>query len=294
MQKEVSEYLDYLQKQRNYSLFTINNYKHDLALYQTFLEEELIDYKEIDYTLIHGLFHFLDKRHLSNTSVARITSSIRGFYRYLVNKKVLEANPFLLVSTPSKEKKLPKFLYENEINALLGVDDTTTLGKRDHLIVLILYATGLRVSELVNIKLQDIDLIAMNIKVLGKGNKERYVYFQEKVKKELLHYLKSVRIFLDKKKSDYLFLNKNGGNLSTSGVRLILNKLINKASLQFKISPHVLRHTFATHLLNNGCDITSVQTLLGHTSLKATQIYTHVTNEHLKEIYQHTHPRSLK
>ena len=172
MQKEVSEYLEYLQKQRNYSLFTINNYKHDLALYQTFLEEELIDYKEIDYPLIHGLFHFLDKRHLSNTSVARITSSIRGFYRYLVNKKVLE---------PSKEKKLPKFLYENEINALLGVDDTTTLGKRDHLIVLILYATGLRVSELVNIKLQDIDLIAMNIKVLGKGNKERYVYFQEKV-----------------------------------------------------------------------------------------------------------------
>ena len=293
MEKEINKYLDYLRKQKNYSENTVQSYNEDLNLFLSYLNKELIDYKKIDYSLLRGFFHELDDRKLSNTTISRIISSLRMFYRYLVLEKRIENNPFLLVKSPKKEKKLPKFLYPNEIEALLSINDDTPLGVRNHTIILLLYSTGIRVSELVNIKLCDLDFSSFCIKILGKGNKERYVYFLENTKKQLLDYIKSARIKLVKKNNPYLFLNNNGEKLTTTGIRYILDKMITNASLKIKISPHVIRHTFATHLLNNGCDITSVQLLLGHESLKATQIYTHVTNEHLKEVYLNTHPRSI-
>ena len=200
--------------------------------------------------------------------------------------------PFILIKTPKKEKRLPRFFYYNELEELFKVPDLKTpLGQRDRLLLEVLYATGVRVSELVNMKITDI--YRNTVKVFGKGSKERVVYLGEYALKILEIYLKDGYLKLNKKGSLYLFLNNNGGKLTRRGVSYLLDKIIVKTSVNKKISPHMLRHSFATHLLNEGCDILSVQELLGHESLSATSIYTHVTTDRLKEVYFKAHPRAL-
>lgn len=291
--KYLSEYLEYLKYQKNYSDETIHSYSIDIEEFLDYINSECINICEVGYDVVKAWLIHLDEKKNKSTTVSRKISSLRGFYKYLINNKVMDSNPFSLVSLPKKERHLPRFFYYNELEEMFQVPKlNTALGQRDRLLLEMLYATGVRVSELVNIKVSDIN--GEEIKVLGKGNKERIVEFGDYAESILELYLNEGYKSLNVKKSEYLFLNNRGGKLTTRGVRYILDNIINKTTIDKKISPHMLRHTFATHLLNEGCDLLTVQELLGHESLTATSIYTHITNDRLKEVYFKCHPRAKK
>lgn len=291
--KYLSEYLEYLKYQKNYSDETIHSYSIDIEEFLDYINSECINICEVGYDIVKAWLINLDEKKNKSTTVSRKISSLRGFYKYLINNKVIDSNPFSLVSLPKKERHLPRFFYYNELEEMFQVPKlNTALGQRDRLLLEMLYATGVRVSELVNIKVSDIN--GEEIKVLGKGNKERIVEFGDYAESILELYLNEGYKSLNVKKSEYLFLNNRGGKLTTRGVRYILDNIINKTTIDKKISPHMLRHTFATHLLNEGCDLLTVQELLGHESLTATSIYTHITNDRLKEVYFKCHPRAKK
>lgn len=291
--KYLSEYLEYLKYQKNYSDETIHSYSIDIEEFLDYINSECINICEVGYDVVKAWLIHLDEKKNKSTTVSRKISSLRGFYKYLINNKVIDSNPFSLVSLPKKERHLPRFFYYNELEEMFQVSKlNTALGQRDRLLLEMLYATGVRVSELVNIKVSDIN--GEEIKVLGKGNKERIVEFGDYAESILELYLNEGYKSLNVKKSEYLFLNNRGGKLTTRGVRYILDNIINKTTIDKKISPHMLRHTFATHLLNEGCDLLTVQELLGHESLTATSIYTHITNDRLKEVYFKCHPRAKK
>lgn len=289
----LNDYLKYLEYQKNYSKETIHSYNIDLEEYIDYLKKEGIDPLEMEYSLVRNYLIHLNEEGNKNSTIARKISSLRSFYKYLLNQNIIKNNPFSLVSLPKKERKLPRFFYYNELEELFQVPKLNTpLGQRDRLILEMLYATGVRVSELINIKVEDIN--NYEIRVLGKGSKERIVRFGDYAESILDLYLKEGYKKLNTKNSKYLFLNSNGDVLTTRGIRYILDKIIEKTPIDKKISPHMLRHSFATHLLNEGCDILTVQELLGHESLTATSIYTHVTNDRLKEVYFKCHPRAKK
>lgn len=294
--KDVDDFLDYLKYQRTYSDYTITSYLNDLEQYLTYLDKERLDYKEIKYSDIRFFLMYLkEEEKEKSSSISRKLSAIRGFYNYLINKEKIYNNPFNLVSGPKKEKKLPRYFEYNELEELFKVPDITLpFGQRDSLILELLYATGVRVGELVSIKVSDINKYDRTIKILGKGNKERIVAYGEYAQEILDIYLNDGRCELNKKNSDYLFLNHLGGNLTERGVRYILNNIIKQTSLNKNISPHMIRHSFATHLLNEGCDLLTVQQLLGHSSISATQVYTHVSTDRLKEVYFNSFPRAKR
>lgn len=291
----MEEYLKYLRYQKNYSTKTLDSYENDIVEYLEYLEREGLSLLKVEYQDLRFFLVYLHDKNDKNVTISRKISSLRSFYRYLLNHSYISVNPFSFVVLPKKEKKLPKFFYSNELDDLFSVPDLSTpLGIRNRLILELLYASGVRVSELVSIKLEDIDFSNQTFLVLGKGNKERIARYGDYASSILDLYLKEAYPILNKKKSNYLFLNDHGRNLTTRGVRYILDSIIKKTSLEKKISPHMLRHSFATHLLNEGCDLLSVQELLGHESLSATAIYTHVTNDRLKDVYYRTHPRAKK
>ena len=291
--KYLEEYLKYLKYQKNYSQETIDSYEEDLVEFFDFLGREDIDVLKVEYENVRFYLMGIDEKKNKATTISRKLSSLRGFYKYLVNKEYINNNPFTLIKTPRKEKKLPRFFYYNELEEMFdSIDISNALGQRNRLILEVLYASGVRVSELVNIKVKDIN--DEEIKVLGKGNKERITRIGDYAREVLDLYLSDGYKELNKKNSEYLFLNKDGGQLTTRGVRYILDQVIKNTNVNKKISPHMLRHSFATHLLNEGCDILSVQELLGHESLTATAIYTHVTTDRLKDVYFRTHPRAKK
>ena len=294
MKKEICEYLDYLKYEKNYSLYTIENYNSDILEYMDYLNREGLNYKKVVYSdLRFYLMYLKDEKEDNNSSIDRKLSSLRGFYKYLANEGYIKSNPFALVSGLKKQKKLPRFFEYNELEELFLVPDRyDSLGQRDLLLLELLYATGIRVGELVKIKVNDIDLGRRNILILGKGNKERYVTYGDYCYEALTLYLNDGYNRLNINNSEYLFLNKNGGILTERGVRYILDQVIKKTSINKKISPHMIRHSFATHLLNEGCDLITVQKLLGHESIKATQVYTHVTTDRLKEVYYNSFPRA--
>lgn len=294
--KIVDDYLDYLCYEKNYSNNTIINYNDDICEYLDYIDSEGLDFRNILYSDIRFYLMYLkDTKKDNNSSIDRKLSAIRGFYKYLANNKVVKNNVFSLVSGPKKSKRLPRFFEYNELEELFDACDLgTSLGQRDRLLLEMLYATGVRVSELVNIKVSDIDEDGHSILVLGKGNKERYVTYGDYCSEILDLYLSDGYLKLNTNKSCYLFLNNNGGNLTDRGVRYILDRIIKHTSIQKNISPHMIRHSFATHLLNEGADLLSVQKLLGHESIKATQIYTHVTTDRLKEVYFRSFPRAKK
>ncbi len=290
--KYKEEFIKYLTYQKKYSPKTIESYETDILEYISFLNENEKDLLKVKYQDISMYIKELSKKNDKATTLSRKLSALRSFYKYLINNNYTSNNPFILIKTPKKEKRLPRFFYYNELEELFKVPDLKTpLGQRDRLLLEVLYATGVRVSELVNMKITDI--YRNTVKVFGKGSKERVVYLGEYALKILEIYLKDGYLKLNKKGSLYLFLNNNGGRLTRRGVSYLLDKIIVKTSVNKKISPHMLRHSFATHLLNEGCDILSVQELLGHESLSATSIYTHVTTDRLKEVYFKAHPRAL-
>lgn len=297
MQKElirnIESFTNYLQKEKRYAENTVVSYHTDLEEYQKYLTDRELNYKEITKEEIRNYLKYLDELHFSKNTISRNLSTLRHFYAYLLRNKKIKSNPFKGIKNPKKDKKLPNFLQPDEIQKIFDTMNTDTpLEIRNRLIVELLYATGLRVSELTNIKLNAIDKANKEIKVLGKGSKERIVYYGDYAQKYLELYLEEARpILLNHKPNEYLFLNNNGGRLTSRSVENIIDKVVMEASLKHNISPHVLRHTFATDLLNNGADLKSVQELLGHSSLSTTQIYTHVTSERLRSVYLKTFPR---
>ncbi len=291
--KYLEEYLKYLKYQKNYSQETIDSYEEDLVEFLDFLKKENIDLLDVKYDDVRFFLMELNDKKNKASTISRKLSSLRGFYKFLINRDYIKNNPFTLIKTPRKEKKLPRFFYYNELEEMFNsIDISDALGQRNRLILEVLYASGVRVSELVNIKLKDIN--DEEIKVLGKGNKERITRIGDYAREILDLYLSDGYKELNKNNSEYLFLNKNGNKLTTRGIRYILDEIIKNTNVKKKISPHMLRHSFATHLLNEGCDILSVQELLGHESLTATAIYTHVTTDRLKDVYFKTHPRARK
>lgn len=296
MIKELQEYCDYLKYQKNYSEYTIENYCSDIIQYLDYLDSEEINFKKVEYSdLRFYLMYLKEKKRENNSSIDRKLSALRGFYKFLATEKITDNNAFSLVTGLKKEKKLPRYFEYNELEELFKVPDLrTALGQRDRLILEMLYATGLRVGELVSVKVGDIDLGSRVILVVGKGNKERRVTYGDYCHDALKLYLSDGYLKLNKNVSDYLFLNNNGEVITERGIRYVLDQVIKKTSLNKSISPHVLRHSFATHLLNEGCDLLTVQKLLGHESISATQIYTHVTTERLKEVYYNSFPRAIK
>lgn len=293
MNKIINEFNNYLTNERNYSSFTVTNYDKDILSFNNYLKDKNIDFLNIDKDIIRKYLIYLDTLKLKNSSISRHISSLRTFYNFLKERNYIKSNVFLLIKSPKKEKKLPTFIYYNELEELFNsFNISDILDIRNKLIFELLYATGVRVSELVNIKLEDINKSEMTIKVLGKGNKERICFYGEYALDALNLYLNESRPkLLRNKTSDYLLINHIGGKLTDRGVRDIVKRVIKLTSIKSNVSPHTLRHTFATHLLNEGADLKTVQELLGHVSLSTTSIYTHVSNERLREVYLKSHPR---
>ncbi|MHA6251306.1 tyrosine recombinase XerC [Oceanobacillus sp. CAU 1775] len=291
-------FVEYLQIEKNASPYTIQFYQKDLETFFQFLESESVEkLKDVDHQLIRLYLTKMYDRKLSRKSVSRKISTIRSFYRFLEREDETYTNPFVHIHFPKAEKKIPGFLYKEELEKLFDVNDLTDpLGQRDQALLEILYGTGIRVSECQGLRLGDIDFSIGTIFVKGKGRKERYVPFGSYAEVALERYInEGRRTLLEKSKDsskDVLFLNARGGPLTTRGIRHVLNKIVERAALTIHLHPHKLRHTFATNLLNEGADLRTVQELLGHESLSSTQIYTHVTKDHLRDVYMKTHPRA--
>ena len=285
MKERINEFKSYLMYEKMFSSNTVNSYVRDLEEFNSFLESEYI--KHVTYKDIRSyLAHMYNKKYSSRT-ISRKLSAIRSFYKYEVNKGVIRDNPCLLISNPKVEKKLPNYLSYNEIETMLEVPDTFKNNSlRDKLIIEILYSTGIRVSELVNIKVKDIDFYNNQILILGKGNKERYVIFGNTLKDMLKEYISI------KSDSEYLITNKYNKKMSTRSIEEIVKKIVKIDGIKNKVTPHTIRHTFATHMLNEGADLRVVQELLGHENLKTTEVYTHVSNERLRSVYLSSHPRA--
>ncbi|MBF0478623.1 MAG: tyrosine recombinase XerC [Candidatus Omnitrophica bacterium] len=286
MNRFVDKFISYLQVEKNYSPHTVLNYRIDLVEFFGFIGEVAVD--NVDYLLLRKYLAHLRTLNFKSRSLSRKLSSLRSFFRFLEREGLVKSNPASLLMSPKKEKLLPKFLSEEDMTKFIesapiaAIDD-----KRDRAILEVLYGSGMRVSELVGLDVEHVDMIGGVAKVAGKGKKERLVPLGETAILSIRDYLKS-RVSAAKA----IFLNKQGTRLTDRSVRNIVNKYVVKAALNSHVSPHVLRHSFATHLLNRGADLRAVQELLGHVNLSTTQIYTHVTTDRLKKIYDLAHPRA--
>ena len=284
--KEIDNFLYFLKKELNYSDYTIKNYQLDLTDFFKYVSKSNIDFLNIKNTHVRGYLKYLDTCNLKNTTISRRISALRTFYNYLLEKGFVKGNIFLNVKNPKLEKKLPNYLNYTEIEELLeSIDTKTDEGLERRLLIEMFYSTGCRVGEMVNVKISDIDFSSKTIKVMGKGSKERIVYYGDYASKYLEDYLKN------KDKKGYLFTNKRGEKLTIEEVEYIVRDIMKHISIKTHVTPHTLRHTFATHLLNNGADIRTVQELLGHENISTTGIYTHVSSDRLKDVYFKTFKR---
>ena len=287
MNRYLAKFISYLDVEKNASKHTILNYTLDLEEFLKFIDKASIE--SVDYLLLRRFLAYLREKKLGSRSIARKLSSIRSFFKFLQREGLLKNNPAASILSPKLEKTLPKFLTEDEMVSFVESPEVEKkLGKRNRAILELLYTSGMRVSELTALSINDVDLIGGVAKAAGKGKKERMVPLGNKAINALNDYLES-----RKEKSNALFLNKNGTRLTSRGVYDVTQKYIKLLGGGTKhISPHVLRHSFATHLLNRGADLRSVQELLGHANLSTTQLYTHVTTDRLKKVYDKAHPRA--
>ncbi|MDP3143086.1 MAG: tyrosine recombinase XerC [Candidatus Omnitrophota bacterium] len=288
MQRYIDKFISYLEIEKNYSPHTVLNYRIDLKELAAFLEGRQIPIEKVDYLNLRQFLAGLRVKHPRPRTLSRKLSTIRSFFRFLCREGHLKTNPSSVLSSPKLDKRLPNFLSEEEMTKLIEAPSLEEVsGLRDRAILEVLYSTGMRVSELVALQIRDIDFLSNMVKVLGKGKKERLLPIGDQA-------LRVLRQYLEKRtsKSEVVFLNKNNTRLTTRGVRNILYKYIHQTSQKEHISPHTLRHSFATHLLNRGADLRSVQELLGHANLSTTQIYTHLTTDRLKAVYDKAHPHA--
>lgn len=285
----INKFLKYLSVVKKYSDHTITNYKIDLLELYDFTTDII----NIDNIVVREYLDYLYSKKLKRNSISRKISSIRSFYNYLITENIIKTNYFKEISKIKKDGSLPKYIKDDDLEKLFNsFNKEHPLEQRNLLILEMLYATGIRVSELVNIKLKDINIYDKSIKVLGKGKKERIVFYGSFCEDILNLYLKDGRKKILKETNEYLFLNKNGTKLSSRYIGKMLDNTIRKCEIDYHISPHTLRHTFATDMLNAGADLMSVKELLGHSSINTTSIYTHITNEQIKKVYEFAHPRS--
>ncbi len=298
MNNDRDEFLHYLKYQKRYSSLTIESYKRDINQFIEYVNKEAYDhFDDVDHRFIRGYLVYLDQQHLSHTTINRKLSSLRSFYKYLHKENKVKDNPFILVKSLKTSQRNPDFMYLDEMMDFLeSIDTSTPLGIRNKALIELMYASGLRVSEVVSLTFSQIDLNRKILLIHGKGNKDRYVPFHD-------YALKWLRIYIDDVRSElmihassdhsFVFVNKFGNPLTNRGVEDIINRCMYQFNPNRKIHPHTIRHSFATHMLEAGMDLRVVQELLGHASLSTTQIYTHITKEKLKEVYDKTCPRNV-
>ena len=309
MYNAIDSFIDYISIEKNYSANTVEHYKKDLFQLIDFLTDnikpEFKDYYILDCTIsdsepvittvsLSDLRSFLEycfDRGLKKSSIERKVAVLKSFFSYLHNKNIIPDNPSKKLAYPKKEKRLPRFLYLKEYDELVDFEVNDFFDLRDKAILSLFYSTGARISELTGSLISELDLSSKRLKVRGKGGVERILFLTDESADLLKNYLKE----RDKKfeeKSDYIFVNKNGKHISVRGIYDIVMKRAGAAGLSYKLSPHTLRHSFATELLNNGADMRAIQEMLGHKSLSTTQVYTHTTKSRLKKVYDEYHPHS--
>lgn len=310
MNKATASFLRHLKIDRNYSEKTINSYSFDLDKFFKFLAKEGVLMDEVDQFVIRNFLTDELNDGISKRSCQRRLSSLRHFYSYLVTEKIVKDNPFVFIKSPKTDKKYPHALYREQIQNIFNENAkrTDSLACRDQAILELLYYSGIRAAELVGLNVQDVDIKRRNVRVLGKGRKERYVPFTIECQTALSTYLNKLRPellmrFVPTEKEiregrgappASFFLNSNGHTLTTRGLEYILDSIEEKTATFVGLHPHILRHSFATHLLENGADLRVIQELMGHSSINATQVYTHVTVEAMKKEYATAHPRAHK
>lgn len=297
MLEYVDQFINFLEIEKMYSKETTVNYKIDLYLFVNYINDiKIYNYKDITYDdLRKYLYYLTTEKNYSNKTISRHISSLQSFFNYLVNENVITNNPMKLINSPKKELRLPVYLTGTELEDLVNTPNRNTLvGLRDSLILEMFYSTGIRLSELVDIKIKDIDFVDKKIKITGKGSKQRYVLYGDRCKNYLEDYINNYRSKFHLDDEDLLFLNQKGNPITASGIEYIVKNILVKSGINVKLTPHVLRHTFATHMLNEGADLMTVKELLGHSDLSTTGVYTHVSNEHMRKEYLNAHPRARR
>ncbi len=283
----IEKFLDYLEIEKNYSKYTLINYKRDLLDFLPFVNKPL---DKLDYFIFRKFLANLNSKSLSKRTVSRKISTLKSFFKFLLKEGFIRANPALSIPYPKLDKLLPKFLTEEEVKRFLdNLPESKDLEIRDKTVLEILYSSGMRISELIGLNLEDVDLLSGIIKVRGKGKKERILPVGKPAERIFKKYIEQRRF-----NNKALFLNRFGRRISAVGIRKAINKRAKLIALKEKVSPHVFRHSFATHILNRGADLRSVQELLGHSNITTTQIYTHLTVDNLKRVYDKAHPRAKR
>lgn len=291
----LQEFLNWLQNEKGSSAHTITAYKQDLEQFGQFLEQQQLSLEQLEYRdLRYYMATLQQKQELKKTTLSRKTAAIKSFCKYLNREGWLEHNPADLLMAPKKDKRLPAVISEIDMTAFLDdfLSGEEPLQLRNKAIFELLYSSGLRVSELVALDVKSVQKQKGILRILGKGNKERIVPVGQQAQAAIAHYLEDGRPLLVKQEEAALFLNNQGGRLTSRGVEYILEQYIRKGALKYKVTPHAFRHSFATHMLDNGADLRVIQELLGHESLSTTQIYTEVSRSHLQQIYRNAHPRA--
>ncbi|MCV9888271.1 site-specific tyrosine recombinase XerD [Metabacillus halosaccharovorans] len=297
MKDQIKDFIHYLIVERGLSNNTIVSYERDLKSYQKHLNEvqKIVSFNDVSRLHIIQFLKFLKESGKSSKTIARHTASIRNFHQFLLREKQADQDPSVLIESPQLERNLPKVLSLQEVEQLLETPKTTTpFGLRDKAMLELLYATGIRVSEMINLNLTDAHLTMGFIRCYGKGNKERIVPIGKTATDAIMHYVEGSRSKLMNKKepTEALFINHHGKRITRQGFWKNLKKIALEANIKNEITPHTLRHSFATHLLENGADLRAVQEMLGHSDISTTQIYTHVTKSRLKDVYNQFHPRA--
>ncbi len=289
----LNDFCDYLKIDKRYSDLTVDSYRTEIKGYLDFFKEKNIKVKDIKNSDIKDYLAYIKKGETSERTLAHNVSVIRTFYKFLLTLKIIERNPTELLELPKLRKKLPTVLSKEEVEKLLDIDLTDCYSYRNKAMLELLYSTGLRVSELVNLELSNIDLENCTLKTIGKGNKERIIPISDYALYYVEKYINEYRgSMLKKGVNNYVFINNHGNVMTRQGFFKIIKKLAVEKNIKTPISPHTLRHSFATHLLDYGADLRSIQEMLGHSNLSTTQIYTHVSSEHLKDNYNSSHPHS--
>lgn len=296
--QDLEDFKSYILVERNFSKHTAKAYCSDILSFLVWMDD--MSCEDVNFSKVRDYLHFIQKFNYKKTTIARKIASIRTFYKYLYRERKVNSNPAMNLNSPKRPKSLPKFLTPDEVEKILNnVKIETPAGYRNRAILELLWATGMRVSELSGLNFGDLNLENNEIRVFGKGSKERIILVTDRAKNYLERYIETARMLIAKgyrieepTESSPVFINNTGYRLQTKTIRNVINDVVDKIELPKKVTPHVFRHSFATHLIENGADLRVVQELLGHASISNTQIYTHVSMQHMKEVYNEAHPRA--